>query len=164
MYGLISFGPKAQLIPTLKGRACRIECQKASVVCPESVRPDASVIVTEIITGKRNPISSKTSSIPHNAAFKFNVSNVVSGNNTSTPPSINALTCSAYDSANCAKVTARYSGRFTSGDIEAVRFVGPTAPATQATRPGLSAIYSSVTFLAKRAAAKLISPTTPSNP
>ena len=141
-----------------------MECQNASVVCPDRVLPDASVIVTEIITGNRYPNSSKTSSIAHSAALRFKVSNVVSGRSTSTPPSIKALTCSPYASESCRKDTARYSGRFTSGDIDAVRLVGPTAPATQANLLGLAFMYSSATFRAKRAASRLISLTAPSNP
>ena len=39
--------PNAQLNPTLNGLAWEIEFQKASGVCPERVRPDASVIVPD---------------------------------------------------------------------------------------------------------------------
>jgi len=48
----MSFAPRAQFKPTASGRACRTEFQNASGVCPESVRPEASVIVPETITGK----------------------------------------------------------------------------------------------------------------
>ena len=41
--------------PTLNGRAWRIECQNASGVWPDSVRPLASVIVPEIISGSAEP-------------------------------------------------------------------------------------------------------------
>ena len=37
----------------------RTEFQNASVVCPDSVRPDASVIVPEIITGNSTPRRAK---------------------------------------------------------------------------------------------------------
>jgi hypothetical protein len=47
--------PRAQLKPTASGRACRIECQNASVTWPERVRPEASVIVPEMMTGQRRP-------------------------------------------------------------------------------------------------------------
>ena len=50
-------------MPTLNGLACAIETQNASIVCPESVRPLRSVTVTEIISGRRTPCSSNTSSI-----------------------------------------------------------------------------------------------------
>ena len=53
MYGRISFAPSAQLSPIVSGRAWRTEFQNASGVWPESVRPDASVIVPEIMTGRR---------------------------------------------------------------------------------------------------------------
>ena len=55
MYGRSSFAPSAQLRPTASGRAWRTEFQNASAVWPESVRPEASVIVPEIITGSRAP-------------------------------------------------------------------------------------------------------------
>ena len=53
MYGRISAAPSAQLRPTASGRTWRTEFQNASGVWPDSVRPDASVIVPETITGKR---------------------------------------------------------------------------------------------------------------
>ena len=59
MYGRICFAPRAQLIPTLNRGRCEMEFQKASTVCPESVRPLRSVIVTETITGTRRPCFSK---------------------------------------------------------------------------------------------------------
>ena len=37
--------------PTNSGCAWRIEFQNASVVCPESMRPEASVIVPEMTSG-----------------------------------------------------------------------------------------------------------------
>ena len=55
MYGRISAAPSEQLMPTASGRTCRTEFQNASVVWPDSVRPEASVIVPETITGKRRP-------------------------------------------------------------------------------------------------------------
>ena len=42
------------------GRAWRTEFQNASVVWPDSVRPEASVIVPEMITGQRRPCSSNS--------------------------------------------------------------------------------------------------------
>ena len=44
----------------MKGRAWRGAFQKAVGVWPESVRPDRSVMVPEIITGRRTPVSSNT--------------------------------------------------------------------------------------------------------
>src|SRR4051794_32399011 len=58
-YGRISLAPSAQLRPTANGRAWRTEFQNASVTCPERVRPDASVIVPDTMTGRRWPTSSK---------------------------------------------------------------------------------------------------------
>ena len=59
MYCLSSFDPSAQFSPTLMGFAWRTEFQKASVTCPESVRPLASVIVPEIMMGTSRPCSSR---------------------------------------------------------------------------------------------------------
>ena len=49
--GRISFAPSEQLTPTISGFASSIEVQNASTVCPESVRPERSTIVTEIQSG-----------------------------------------------------------------------------------------------------------------
>ncbi len=81
--------------PTLKGRACAIVIQKASIVCPARVRPLRSVIVTEIITGGRTPVSSPTSSIATRAALALRASMIVSTSSRSTPPSTRPRTCSA---------------------------------------------------------------------
>ena len=78
-----------------KGAAWRSECQKASTVWPVSVRPERSVIVPEIHTGSRSPISAKTSSIAEIAAFAFSVSNTVSIMMRSAPPLISARVASA---------------------------------------------------------------------
>ena len=48
--------------PAASGRACRIEFQNASTVCPDRVRPEASVIVPETMTGRRRPSASKADS------------------------------------------------------------------------------------------------------
>ena len=74
--------------PTASGRTWRTEFQNASVVWPESVRPDASVIVPETITGSRAPRRSKQSSIANSAALALSVSNTVSTSRMSAPPSI----------------------------------------------------------------------------
>ena len=42
--------------PTVNGRAWRTECQKAVGVWPDSVRPERSVIVPEIIIGRRTAL------------------------------------------------------------------------------------------------------------
>jgi hypothetical protein len=59
-------------------RAWRTEFQKASVVWPDSVRPEASVIVPEIMTGTSSPSSSSTLRTAYSAAFAFSVSKIVS--------------------------------------------------------------------------------------
>ncbi len=95
MYGRISFAPSAQFTPTDSGRACATLVQKASTVCPESVRPERSVMVTLIITGTRIPRCAKISSIASSAAFALSVSKIVSTRRMSEPPSSRPRTCSA---------------------------------------------------------------------
>ena len=55
MWGRISSAPSAQFKPTVSGWAWRIECQNAVGVWPDSVRPERSVIVPEIISGRFVP-------------------------------------------------------------------------------------------------------------
>ena len=98
--GRISRAPSAQLRPTLNGRACAIDTQKASIVWPESVRPLLSVIVTEIMTGTSVHAgsfaarASNSSWIATMAAFALSVSKIVSTRSTSAPPSTRPRTCS----------------------------------------------------------------------
>ncbi len=77
------------------GRAWRIEFQKASTVWPDSVRPEASVIVPETAIGRSSPSSSSTLRTANSAAFAFSVSNTVSIRIRSTPPSTSARVASA---------------------------------------------------------------------
>ena len=86
--------PSAQLSPMDSGRACAIEFQNASVVWPESVRPLWSVMVPEIITGRRSPSRSKTPSMAKIAAFALSVSKIVSISSRSAPPSSSASAAS----------------------------------------------------------------------
>ena len=90
----MAFVPKAQLNPTLNSGIWDIEFKNASAVCPESVLPLSSVIVPETIIGTRKPFASNTSSIANKAALQFRVSNTVSTNNKSAPPSNKPFTCS----------------------------------------------------------------------
>ncbi len=90
----ISSAPSAQLMPTASSGAWEIEFQHASTVCPLSVRPEASVMVIEAMTGSVMPVSSKYFSIAKSAAFRFSVSKVVSGMRMSTPPSTSPRICS----------------------------------------------------------------------
>ncbi len=73
--------------PISSGLTWRTECQNASVTCPDSVRPDASVIVPEMMTGQRRPYSSNTVSTAKIAALALSVSKIVSMKMTSEPPS-----------------------------------------------------------------------------
>ena len=71
------------------------EFQKASTVWPESVRPLASVMATEIISGRSVPSSAWTSAMATSAAFELSVSKIVSTSRMSAPPSIRPRACSA---------------------------------------------------------------------
>ena len=92
--GRIALAPSAQLSPIVKGLAWRTEFQKADGVWPDSVRPERSVIVPEIITGRRTPLASKRSSQAKIAALAFSVSKIVSMRMMSAPPSISPSICS----------------------------------------------------------------------
>ena len=61
--GRISVAPSAQFRPMASGRACRTECQKAETVWPDRMRPEASVTVPEMMTGRRSPVASNSSSM-----------------------------------------------------------------------------------------------------
>ena len=73
------------------GVAWRTEFQNASVTCPDSVRPEASVIVPEIITGQRRPRCSNSVSTAKIAALALSVSKIVSISSRSAPPSTSPL-------------------------------------------------------------------------
>ena len=72
----------------MKGFAWRTECQKAVGVWPDSVRPERSVMVPEIMIGSLRPVSAKASSMPTSAALALSVSKMVSTMMMSDPPSI----------------------------------------------------------------------------
>ena len=164
MYGRISAAPSEQLMPTASGRTCRTEFQNASVVCPDSVRPEASVIVPDTITGKRRPHRSKQDSSANSAALPFSVSKIVSTRKRSAPPSARLSIASEYEATSSSKRTLRAPGSLTSGEIDAVRLVGPSAPATKRGLAGVRAVQASAHSRASRAAAALISRTLPASP
>ena len=93
-YGRISSAPRAQLRPTASGRAWRIEFQNASVTWPDRVRPDASVMVPEMMTGQRRAYSSNSVSQAKIAALALRVSKIVSMSSRSAPPSTRPRACS----------------------------------------------------------------------
>ena len=70
------------------GRACITDVQNASTVWPESVRPEASVIVPEMISGTRSLRASKAASTPKMAALALSVSKMVSMTSRSAPPAM----------------------------------------------------------------------------
>ena len=85
MWSRMNSGPVAQLIPTESRGACITEAYSASTPWPASMVPIGS-IVTETITGVRQPISAKACSIPISPALRLRVSCVVSRSRTSAPP------------------------------------------------------------------------------
>src|SRR6056297_1181446 len=117
--------------------------------------PLASVIATEIMTGRRRPVASKTSSMATRAAFAFRVSKIVSTSRMSTSPSIRTSTWSRYAFCRASKVRLRAAGSFTSGEMERVLGVGPTAPATKRGVEGSFAVQASEDSRASRAEARL---------
>ena len=151
----MSDAPSAQLTPTAIGFACATEIQKLSTVCPDSVRPLLSVIVTETAIGIEDPAAARASHIPSRQALTLSVSMAVSHSRKSTPPSIRPRACSAYEARTSSNVTARKPGSSTRGDSERVLFVGPIDPAT---KRGFSAVVqASAASRATRAAATLMS-------
>ena len=80
--------PSAQFNPTAIGRACITEVQNASTVWPESVRPEASVMVPEMTSGMRSPAASYAASTPKMAALALSVSKIVSMTSRSAPPAM----------------------------------------------------------------------------
>ncbi len=92
MYGRISAAPSAQLSPTASGRAWRTEFQNASGVWPDSVRPEASVMVPEMMMRQAYAACARNSaSIANSAALALSVSKIVSTSSRSTPPSTSAV-------------------------------------------------------------------------
>ena len=89
--GRISVAPSEQLTPTISGFACSIESQNASSVCPASVRPLRSMIVTEIQSGSSGAVSCAATI----AALAFSASMIVSRSRKSAPPSRSPRICSA---------------------------------------------------------------------
>ena len=144
-------------MPMANGLAWRTEIQNASIVCPESVRPLRSVIVTEISSGISTPFSSNTSRMATRAALAFSVSTMVSTRITSAPPSTRPRACSLNASRRASKVIDRSAGLFTSGEIESTLLVGPMAPATKRGWSGVFAVHAAATRLAMRTPSRFIS-------
>ena len=101
--GRISVAPSEQLTPTMSGSACSTDVQKASLVCPERLRPLLSTAVNESQSGTSGA-ASRAATI---AAFALSVSKIVSIRKRSTPPSASDRICSAYASTTASKPTCR---------------------------------------------------------
>jgi rubredoxin len=108
---------------------------KASTVCPESVLPEASVIVPETMIGISILRSSFTSSIAKVLLWHLRYQNSFYQNKSLT--TIHKASLLLVRNAQIIKVTALYPGSFTSGDILAVLFVGPL----NHTKRGLSGFW-----------------------
>jgi len=65
----IAAAPSAQLSRRERAGVAH-ECQKAVGVWPDSVRPERSVIVPEIISGRRTPLAAKVCSQANTAAWR----------------------------------------------------------------------------------------------
>ena len=85
-------GPVAQLMPTESSGACITDAYSASTPWPASIVPIGS-IVTETITGVRQPTSAKACSTPIRPALRLRVSCVVSSSSTSAPPERSPIAC-----------------------------------------------------------------------
>ncbi len=142
-YGRISCAPSEQLMPTINGSACSTEVQNASVVCPVSVRPERSTMVTLIQSGSSGAVS-RAATI---AAFALRGSKIVSISSRSTPPSTRPRICSAYAAFTWSKVCVRYPGSSTRGDNVRVMFSGPTEPATNRSPADSRAMRAPATFM-----------------
>ena len=143
--------------PTASGRAWRTEFQNASAVWPDSVRPEASVIVPEIISGRRAP--RRLERVVDREQRRLGVQRVEDRLDQQQvdaaleqPVDRFAVGGDQLVEADCAK-----PGSFTSGESEAVLFVGPSTPATKRGSPGCRACQSRTASRARRAAARLSS-------
>ena len=113
-------------------------------------------MVPETMTGQRRPYSSKTVSTAKIAALALRVSKIVSMKSRSEPPSSRPRVDSEYAATSWSKLTLRAAGSLTSGEIDAVRVVGPSAPATYRGRSGVADLVARPAR-ASRAASRLSS-------
>ena len=110
-----------------------MEFQNASVVWPDSVRPEASVIVPEMMSG--NSHAELIEHGLHGEDRRLGVQRVEDGLD---QQQVHAAAAPARAPPRSRSppahrsVTARNAGSFTSGDSEHMRLVGPSAPATNA--------------------------------
>ena len=128
----MALAPSAQLRPIVKGRAWRTECQNAVGVWPDSVRPERSVIVPEIITGRRDAAGGEDFLAGENRRLGVErVEDRLDQDDVGAAVDQARAIARHRRFVRSSNVTARKPGLLTSGDIEAVRLVGPSAPATK---------------------------------
>ena len=92
MWSVMNSGPVAQFNPTESSGACMIEAYSASTSWPASIVPMGS-IVTETISGVRQPTSANACSMPISPALRLRVSCTVSRTSTSAPPESSPIAC-----------------------------------------------------------------------
>ena len=93
-HGSSCFAPKPQFSPMESRLAWERDATKASTVCPDSVRPEASDSVPDAMMGMSVPRSSARSLMAFTAALALRVSKIVSISSTSAPPSMSPRACS----------------------------------------------------------------------
>ena len=90
---------------TYRGLAWETLIQKASVVCPDSVRPDMSTIVPLITTGMLTLYSSKNTSMAKSAAWdardRTKISKRSPLNSTHQHSQVHVDPCATYDLQTC---------------------------------------------------------------
>ena len=117
--------------PTASGRACRTLFQKAPTVWPDRVRPEGSVIVPEMMTGRREAQLLEQRLDREDGGL--GVERVEDGlDEQEVDAAVHEATGRLVVGRHeLLEVTLRAPGSFTSGDSDAVRLVGPRLPATK---------------------------------
>ena len=146
-------------MPMISGLACITDSTKASIVCPESVRPEASDMVIDTCSSGLVAIGSVTSANAARAALRFRVSKHVSMIIPSAPLSKRVFICSWYAVAISSNVTLRAAGSLTSSLMDSMRLVGPTSPMTYRLLVSPAAAISSTAWRASLTASRFISST-----
>ena len=156
--------PNEQFSPTENGLRCCSEYQKASGVWPERLRPERSVMVPESMIGSSTPISSNTCSTAK--PRRLGVQRVEDSLDQDEldaaldqPARLRGIGLDQLVEAHIAE-----AGLLTSGEIDAVRLVGPMAPATKRGFSGVFSVHASAASRASFAAATSISCAIASSP
>ena len=127
--GRRSLAPSAQLRPIDSGFAWRSEYQNASAVCPDNVRPDASVMVPRSSPAGA-PSSSNTSSMANSAALALKRIEDGLHHQDVRAAFDQAARGLAVGHGQFVEVDRGNPGGSRPGQIDAVRLVGPSTPIT----------------------------------